>query len=127
MEKSATIEEAIDALMEFTRSSDRGRTFGCQFIKRTNGEIRDMVAQFRGTRRHLAHGDQAYVFKDKRLLPVADMAIAQKISELEAIGMTTEDAYDAVGKPFRSIPYDNILRLTINGITYLISQPQAQG
>lgn len=107
--------EALRRLSSFTNGTQRGRIFHCTFVKRTTGEVRKMHAQFRGTRRHLAHGEQAYVFKEKDLVPVADMVIAQEIKAQEDAGMPLDQIYHDIGRPFRSIPMESILSLTING------------
>jgi hypothetical protein len=106
--------ELIRRFNEFKRSPQRGRLFHVSFVKRTTGEIRRMRAQFRGTREHLAHGEQAYVFSEKVLIPVADLAIAQEINAQREAGMTLDQVYSEIGRPFRSIPVEGILSMTIN-------------
>lgn len=106
--------ELLRRFNEFKRSSHRGRIFHATFVKRTTGEIRRIRAQFRGTREHLAHGEQAYNFSEKALIPVADLAIAQEINAQREAGMTLDQIYSEIGRPFRAIPVENILDITIN-------------
>jgi len=73
----------------------RGHIFRVLFVKRTTGEMREMVCR-QGVVKHLAGGEAAYSFNEKGLLPVFDM---QK-------------------KAYRSIPKDGIVALTYGGETY---------
>lgn len=109
-------QELLRRFNEFKRSSHRGRVFYARFIKRTSGEVREIRAQFRGTREHLMHGEQAYCFADKALIPVADLAIAQEINAQREAGMPLDQIYHDIGRPFRSIPTENILTMTINHV-----------
>lgn len=80
-------------------TSTEGRIFSVKFIKRTTGEIREMVART-GVKAHLKGGDAAYKFSDKALLSV----------------------YDLQKKAYRAIPLDAILSLKAGGEEYEVSR-----
>lgn len=83
-------EEIIDFFQEARKSE--GTIFRCDFIKRTTGEYRIMVARL-GVKKHLKGGDAPYDFNEKKLLPVFDM---QK-------------------QAYRSIPFEGIKYLKVRG------------
>ena len=85
--------EAI-ALIE----KSNGKMFSVEFVKRTTGEHRKMVARL-GVKKHLAGGDAAYNFAARGLVSV----------------------YDVQKKGYRTIPTESISTLTIGGSTYTIA------
>ena len=85
--------EAI-ALIE----KSNGKMFSVEFVKRTTGEHRKMVARL-GVKKHLAGGDAAYNFSERGLVSV----------------------YDVQKKGYRTIPTESISTLTIGGSTYTIA------
>ena len=85
--------EAI-ALIE----KSNGKMFSVEFVKRTTGEHRKMVARL-GVKKHLAGGDAAYSFTERGLVSV----------------------YDVQKKGYRTIPTESISTLTIGGSTYTIA------
>ena len=85
--------EAI-ALIE----KSNGKMFSVEFVKRTTGEHRKMVARL-GVKKHLAGGDAAYNFAERGLVSV----------------------YDVQKKGYRAIPTESISTLTIGGSTYTIA------
>lgn len=85
--------EAI-ALIE----QSKGKMFSVEFVKRTTGEHRKMVARL-GVKKHLAGGDAAYSFIAKGLVSV----------------------YDVQRKGYRTIPTESISTLVIGGSTYTIA------
>jgi len=80
---------------EVLATIQRGHIFSVLFVKRTTGELREMVCR-QGVKKHLAGGEAAYNFNEKGLLPVFDM---QK-------------------KGYRSIPNDGIRAITYSGETH---------
>ncbi len=93
--------------MDFTRDNvielvKTGLIFGCQFTKRTTGELRSMQARV-SVKKHLKGCTAAYSAKDKNLLFVYDMANCG----------------------YRSIPIENIQSMTVRGTTYTRAQLQA--
>ena len=72
-----------------------GRIFRVTFIKRTNGELRNMVCRF-GVKSHLRGGVKAFSDTEKKLFTVFDM---QK-------------------KAYRSIPLDSIVEVKVNNEVY---------
>ena len=69
-----------------------GRIFSLAFVKRTTGEVREMVCR-RGVTAHLKGGPAAYNAAEKNLITVYDM---QK-------------------NGYRSIPVENVLRVKRDG------------
>jgi len=75
------------------------RIFGILFVKRTTGELRSMNCR-QGVTKHLAGGDAAYNFHEKRLVSV----------------------YDLEKEGYRSIPLENVLQVTADGVTYDVTE-----
>jgi hypothetical protein len=69
-----------------------GKVFSVVFVKRTTGEEREMVCR-QGVTKHLAGGEAAYNFSEKKLIPVYDMRV----------------------EGYRSIPVEGIIRIKIDG------------
>jgi len=80
-------------------TSTEGKIFSVKFIKRTTGEIRQMVART-GVKAHLKGGDAAYKFGDKALLSV----------------------YDVQAKGYRSVPLDGIVSLKSGGEEFTVAK-----
>ena len=76
-------------------TATEGRIFSVKFVKRTTGEVREMVART-GVKAHLKGGDAAYSFSAKSLLSV----------------------YDLQKKAYRSIALDAIVSLKSGGEEY---------
>jgi len=53
-------------------TATEGKIFSVKFVKRTTGEVREMVART-GVKAHLKGGDAAYKFGEKALLSVYDL------------------------------------------------------
>jgi len=88
----------VKQLASFVRKQAGGTIFSVKFIKRTTGEVRDMLCRF-GTVNKVkgeTGNGPAYNALDKGLLPVWDM---------QAEG-------------FRSIPLGNIITIKIKGQVY---------
>ena len=75
-----------------------GKMFSVEFVKRTTGEHRKMVARL-GVKKHLAGGDAAYNFIEKGLVSV----------------------FDVQKGGYRAIPLDAISTLVVGGTTYTIA------
>ncbi len=73
--------------------------FGCSFIKRSTGEVRDINCRM-GVVKHLRGGKPAYSFAEKNLLPV----------------------YDVVNKGYRVIALEGVLEIRLGGNIYLVRQ-----
>ena len=95
MEK-VTLEQAV-ALIEKGKAS--GKFFSTKFIKRTNGEIRDMVCRGNVTK-HLKGGELAFNPKEKNLVVVWDATIEDN------------------SKAYRMINLDSILEVKLEGVSY---------
>lgn len=80
-------------LSEIKRAAGN-RFFRVTFIKRTTGELRNMVCRF-GVTKHLTGGEQKYDAESKGLLTVFEP-----------------------GKGYRSIPVDGIKEIQIDGVVY---------
>ncbi len=93
-----TRESAVKIILEI---KEEGTFFGVKFIKRGNGELREMVCRG-GVRKHLKGGELGYVPSEKALIGVWDS--------------TVEDNT----KAYRMIPYEGILEVSSGGITYKI-------
>ena len=65
--KKVTLAEAIAIVM-----SQEGRMMSVEFIKRTNGEVRQMNCRT-GVRKHLTGEGAKYNFSDKGLISVFDL------------------------------------------------------
>lgn len=50
-----------------------GKIFGCTFVKRSNGEVRDMTCRL-GVKKGQVGGELGFDIVEKGLLPVFDMA-----------------------------------------------------
>ena len=82
-----TREEAKEAIL-----TSGGQIIGVEFIKRTTGEVRQMVCRT-SVHKHLKGGERAYDFVEKDVLPVFDM---QKMA-------------------YRCIPTEGITRVKVAG------------
>jgi hypothetical protein len=80
--------------------NSNGKIMNVLFIKRTDGQLREMVCRT-GVKKHLKGGKAAYNFSDKNLVSVYDMQAE-------------------VGKGYRSIPLENIRSITINGTHFRV-------
>ena len=80
-------------------TATEGKIFSVKFVKRTTGEVREMVART-GVKAHLKGGDAAYSFSAKSLLSV----------------------YDLQKKAYRSIALDAIVSLKSGGEEYEVSR-----
>lgn len=80
-------------------TATEGKIFSVKFVKRSTGELREMVART-GVKAHLKGGDAAYKFADKALLSV----------------------YDLQKKAYRSIPLDGIVSLKSGGEFYEVER-----
>lgn len=72
--------------------AEKGRIFNVRFLKRTTGEVREMLCRA-GVKKHLKGGDAAYNFSDKGLMPV----------------------YDLLNEGYRSIPLDSLTHVMMQG------------
>jgi hypothetical protein len=72
-----------------------GRIFSVVFVKRTTGEIREMVCRM-GVTSHLRGGVKKFNDQEKNLITV----------------------YDVQKNGYRSIPLENIIRVKVNGVVY---------
>ena len=97
-EVKVTLESAVKIAEE---AKATGKFFGISFIKRTNGEIRDMQCRGHVTK-HLKGGELAFNPREKNLLVVWDATIPDNT------------------KAYRMINLDSILRITFEGITYKV-------
>lgn len=79
----------------FSKLVADGHIFTVEFIKRTTGELRKMKCRT-GVKKHLKGGTLAYSPKDNGLLTV----------------------YDLEAKGYRSIPVQNVQRLSVGGQTF---------
>lgn len=97
-----------ETYMEATKS---GKFFKVKFIKRTTGEIRDMLCRTNVNKYEVGTGP-AYSFSEKNLIPVWDVI---KFHENIKSGMTKEQAGK---KAYRSIPIENIIEISLTeGVT----------
>jgi hypothetical protein len=62
-----TLAEAIDIIL-----NQEGKMMSVEFIKRTNGEVREMNCRT-GVRKHLSGEGSKYSFKDNDLISVFDL------------------------------------------------------
>jgi hypothetical protein len=99
------MELSLNDLRDFLTSLD-GKMFSVEFIKRTDGTRRKMLATTNFVSK-LAGGQAAYDAKSKGLLVVLDV-IANR---------TTPD------RAIRSIPLDTVLSVKAKGETYFITHP----
>ncbi len=80
---------------QFIAKAETGKIFSISFIKRTTGELRMMTARL-GVKKFLKGGELAYSPAKKQLLTVFDMS----------------------AKGYRSIPYEGIKQVSIEGQSY---------
>lgn len=80
--------------------NSNGKIMNVLFVKRTTGELREMVCRT-GVKKHLKGGEPAYNFKEKNLVSVYDMQAE-------------------VGKGYRAIPLENIRSITIDGTHFKV-------
>lgn len=99
------MELSVIDLRDFLTSLD-GKMFGIEFIKRTDGSRRKMLATTNFVSK-LKGGQATYDSKAKNLLVVLDV-IANR---------TTPD------RAIRSIPLDSVLSVKAKGETYFITHP----
>jgi len=83
-----------------------GKLFSCEFVKRSTGERRIMLART-GVKIGLTGAGSSYSFTEKNLLPVVDMNLYNK----------TKD----VNKSRRAIPLDGVIWVQIGGVKYWVS------
>ena len=76
-----------------------GQIFSVEFIKRSTGELRKMTCRM-GVKKHLRGGSKAYDSKTKNLLTV----------------------YSLDSEGYRSIPVENVQRITVSGQTFSFIQ-----
>lgn len=106
------------ALIANLKHNEEGGFFSVKFIKRTNGEIRDMVCKV-DVKKYLRGGEPAYDFLEKNLVCVCDMTIAKTIQEHTKAG--TLASLDAkLRNPYRSINLSAILEIRAGGVHYKV-------
>ena len=91
---------------ELLKEMQSGKLFSCEFIKRTTGERRLMLART-GVKIGLTGKGANYNFKEKNLLPVIDMNIYNK----------TKNINDSR----KAIPLEKIIWVQIGGFKYWVS------
>jgi len=92
---AATIKPITMKQAEAVLRNSNGKIMNVLFVKRTTGELREMVCRT-GVTKHLKGGQAAYDFDAKKLISVYDMQAE-------------------VGKGYRSIPLDAIRSINIDG------------
>lgn len=92
-----SIEEAIKKI---EAAKDSGRVFGVTFVKRTNGEVRDMNCRG-GVKKGVTGVGMSYDPTSHSLITVYDMQKGD----------------------FRHINCDTITRVTMDGVTFTVVQP----
>lgn len=90
-----TAQEALD----FITKGSKGRFFSVEFIKRTTGERRLMNARY-GVKSRLRGGPAAYDHASKKLVCV----------------------WDRHKEDYRTIPYEGMVRIRINGVWIDVAQ-----
>ncbi len=96
MDNVEVIKEDDPKVDELIKSS--GTHIGyVEFIKRTTGKIRPMWFQGKITKKNLKGGNRAYSPTQKHLTFV----------------------FDIMKKGIRSVPWENVLKLSVNGKTYI--------
>ncbi len=108
--------EAAALIASLKHDGEQG-FFSVKFIKRTNGEIRDMVCRL-DVKKYLRGGAPAYDFAEKNLVCVCDVQIARQIADALASGNVA-----LAGRwrsPYRSINLDAILEIACNGHRYTV-------
>jgi hypothetical protein len=93
-----TRESVVKIIFEI---KDEGKFFSCKFIKRTTGELREMICRG-GVSKFCKGGELAFVPSEKALIGV-----------WEASNPDPKKAY-------RFIPYEGILEVKSGGITYKV-------
>lgn len=91
-----TLSEAIEKIEE---AKESGRVFGVTFVKRTNGEARDMNCRG-GVKKGVTGQGMKYDPVSRNLVTVFDMQKGE----------------------FRHINCDTITRVTMNGVTFTVSK-----
>ena len=81
--------------------NSNGKIMNVLFVKRTDGQLREMVCRT-GVTKHLKGGPAAYNFDEKHLLPVFDMQV------------------EAGKNGYRSIPLESVRSITINGTHFKV-------
>ena len=76
-----------------------GQIFSVEFIKRSTGELRKMTCRM-GVKKYLRGGSKPYSAKAKSLLTV----------------------YSLDSEGYRSIPVENVQRITVSGQTFTFAQ-----
>jgi hypothetical protein len=92
-----SLKEAVEKIEEAKNS---GRVFSVTFVKRTNGEIRDMNCRG-GVSKGVSGVGRYYDPADHNLISVFDMKVGA----------------------FRHINCNTITRVTANGVTFTVVQP----
>ena len=91
---------------ELLKEMQSGRLFSCEFVKRSTGERRTMLART-GVKIGLTGAGASYNFREKNLLPVVDMNIYNKTKE--------------INKSRRAIPLEGVIWVQIGGVKYWVS------
>lgn len=91
---------------QLLKEMQSGKLFSCEFIKRSTGERRTILART-GVKIGLTGTGSSYNFTEKNLLPVVDMNLYNKTKE--------------INKSRRAIPLENIIWVQIAGIKYWVS------
>ncbi len=104
------------------KSTSDSRIFSVEFVKRTDGTYRKMLCRY-GVTKHLKGGEKSFDDKDYDLNTVWDTQADPKPSNKERIANIQEGTPLRVSKgDYRSIPLENIIRLTIGGRQYIIEE-----
>ena len=91
---------------EILKEMQSGKLFSCEFIKRSTGERRTILART-GVKIGLTGAGSSYSFTQKNLLPVVDMNLYNKTKE--------------INKSRRAIPLDGVIWVQIGGVKYWVS------
>jgi len=91
---------------QLLKEMQSGKLFSCEFVKRSTGERRTMLART-GVKIGLTGAGSSYSFTEKNLLPVVDMNLYNKTKE--------------VNKSRRAIPLDGVIWVQIGGVKYWVS------
>lgn len=91
---------------QLLKEMQSGKLFSCEFVKRSTGERRTMLART-GVKIGLTGSGSSYNFTEKKLLPVVDMNLYNKTKE--------------VNKSRRAIPLDGVIWVQIGGVKYWVS------
>ena len=90
---------------ELLKEMNSGKLFSCEFIKRSTGERRVMLART-GVKIGITGKGASYNFTEKNLLPVIDMNIYNK----------TKNINDSR----KAIPLENIIWVQLSGVKYWV-------